>query len=669
MIAIIFILVIGLFFYYFCIPPLLGVSVVVLALPLFVIPIEPVLTFWFSVVVCLLVLSLSVYQLCRIKAREVNQSGILEFLLLAPVFLILKKITAQWTEFYNIGEHIRDFAILSAVSSDPVSPKEPWLDSLNLYYYTYWYRTGYLVKKLFNLTTAETYHFLICFSFALLFVLLLRVSRTVMKFSWAQSLFVASITVFGSNILGIITASKDGFWWGPSRAVGAGITEFPAWSFVLGDLHPHFLSLVFFPLLLLFVGELSLPLKSWRQAIVAALVFLSSATCFVYGANSWDVVGYAILTLPVLAAIYFGDFNHSNRRISLLGVTLCLCVAVLSLLLAPRLGGNPLVLKLLTREDPQVSAQEFLLHWGFQFCFLLVGLLIALFEKASNVGFFLSLLVAGIAFYFGSTLALLFAFLTLSLGVVFFDRKIKLSLALCIGSTLVLLFTELFNFDDTYTGNNERLNTIFKLYYFCWIPLSFGSLSYFCEEIKKLPVEFRSRFFVMPSAIATAVILSAFFVQLASGNGGRAVVLQNYVEPRIEGLSSVEQEVPGSAEVVLKLRTLPTHLRVLEHAEPAYSSSANLCSLSDHNCYIGWRNHLLLQYKEGLAEYDRRENVSKEIYGSSLCDRKRSLALTENIGAVIVGPRELHAYPNLRAEDFSCFTEQSSFKQITVYLP
>lgn len=669
MFAIFSILLVGSLFYYFTVPPLLGVSVLVLALPLLLIPIEPVLGFSCSLFLCLFVLFISIYRLFRTGSREIDQAGVIEFSLLAPVFFLLRRITAQWTEFYNIGEHIRDFTILSAVTRDPIFTKEPWLDSLSLYYYTYWYRVGYLFKKLFNFTTAETYHYLICFSFALLFVLLLRVSRTVMKLTWAQSLFVSSITVFGSNILGVVTASKDGFWWGPSRAVSAGITEFPVWSFILGDLHPHFLSLVFQPLILLMVGRLNLPLKSWRQFIVPVITFLCAANGFIYGANSWDVVGYTIFALPVLAAIIFGDSSYSSLRFSLLGFTLCLCVAFLSLLLAPRLGENPLVLKLLTSEDPQISAQEFLMHWGSQFCFLIVGLLIAVYEISSTKGLFLSLLLVGAVFYSASTLLLLFVFLVLCLAVIIFERKIKFSLALCIGSLLVLIFTELFYFDDSYNGVNQRLNTIFKLYYFCWIPLTLGSLAYFCDQIKKLPLEFRSRYFVVPSAVATSVVMLAFFAQLSTGKGGRSLELQGYIEPRIEGLSFVEHEVPGSADVILKLRALPSDLRVLEHAEPAYSSSANICSLSEHNCYIGWRNHLLLQYKDGLAEYDRRESISKEIYGSSSCDRKLKLAVTEKIGAVIFGPNELEAYPALRARDFSCFSSQSSLKQITVYSP
>lgn len=188
-------------------------------------PNRAVLGFWDLLYTFVSVLLKSIHQLTKKNWLELGNSGLLELLLLPPIYLALKRITAQWTEFYNIGEHIRDYAILSAVSRDPLFTKDPWLDSLNLYYYTYWYRFGYLVKKLFDFTTAETYHFLICFVLAYLFVLVLRLCRSAFKFNWKESLFVTSLTVLGSNILGLITTSKDGFWWGPSRAVSAGVAR------------------------------------------------------------------------------------------------------------------------------------------------------------------------------------------------------------------------------------------------------------------------------------------------------------------------------------------------------------------------------------------------------------------------------------------------------------
>jgi len=249
------------------------------------------------------------------------------------------------------------------------------------------------------------------------------------------------------------------------------------------------------------------------------------------------------------------------------------------------------------------------------------------------------------------------------------ERRLSYSISLCIGAILVLFFTELFYFDDTFTGINERLNTIFKLYYFCWIPFSLGAISFLCQQINKLPIEFKKVYFLIPSGVAVTAIMLAFFFQIASGKAGRSVLLTSYSVPRDEGLSSVDSEIKGSAQVIKKLRELASDLRVLERAEPAYSSAAILCSLSEHNCYIGWRNHLMMYYKDDLTEYDRRAGVSTMLYSPGVCEEKRQLALTEKIGAIVLSPKEKEIYPGIKGEDFNCFKESRTYGQITLLLP
>jgi uncharacterized membrane protein len=174
---------------------------------------------------------------------------------------------------------------------------------------------------------------------------------------------------------------------------------------------------------------------------------------------------------------------------------------------------------------------------------------------------------------------------------------------------------------------------------------------------------------LFPIGGAMIAVLVSFFVNIAAGNGGRKIILPKFIEPRIEGLSSLENENAGSSYAIKRLRALPSNLRVLEFVEQAYSSSANICSLSEHNCYIGWRNHLQIQYRDPLTEYDRRADVLRTIYSKADCGNRRKLAKSESIGAVIFGPREKVQFPDLDKSDFSCFTEAYTFASINLFLP
>jgi uncharacterized membrane protein len=96
-------------------------------------------------------------------------------------------------------------------------------------------------------------------------------------------------------------------WWAPSRVVPNTINEFPAFSFVLADLHAHVLALPFATLavgialnLLLASGTGILAFGRGAAGIVA---LVSAAVCLgaLYAINGWDLPTYLCLALLALA--------------------------------------------------------------------------------------------------------------------------------------------------------------------------------------------------------------------------------------------------------------------------------------------------------------------------------------------------------------------------------
>ncbi len=138
-------------------------------------------------------------------------------------------------------------------------------------------------------------------------------------------------------------------WWTPSRAVQSNsnpvdyqnITEFPAFSFLLADLHAHVLALPFTVLALGVALNLLLargrglaafgPTNGWRAlSLVSGAVILGG----LYAINGWDLPTYAGLALLCLAAQQWRAHGRQLNRDALRDFfTMAACWMVLGLLL------------------------------------------------------------------------------------------------------------------------------------------------------------------------------------------------------------------------------------------------------------------------------------------------------------------------------------------------
>ncbi len=144
---------------------------------------------------------------------------------------------------------------------------------------------------------------------------------TVALLPWCLSRIAGMVAWFNvawprmSNWLGHPALWANYNWWNPSRAVHSSangyqnITEFPAFSFLLADLHAHVLALPFTVLALGVALNLLLargrglaafgPSAPWR---VLTLVSVAVIIGGLYAMNGWDLPTYAGLALLCLAA-------------------------------------------------------------------------------------------------------------------------------------------------------------------------------------------------------------------------------------------------------------------------------------------------------------------------------------------------------------------------------
>ncbi|HLW01355.1 MAG TPA: DUF2298 domain-containing protein [Ktedonobacterales bacterium] len=122
-------------------------------------------------------------------------------------------------------------------------------------------------------------------------------------------------------------------WWNPSRAVHSSpngyqnITEFPAFSFLLADLHAHVLALPFTVLAIGVALNFLLARGRWLAALgettgQRALTLVSAAVIIgsLYAMNGWDLPTYAGLALLCLAAQQWRAYGRRFSQALLVSV-------------------------------------------------------------------------------------------------------------------------------------------------------------------------------------------------------------------------------------------------------------------------------------------------------------------------------------------------------------
>jgi uncharacterized membrane protein len=195
------------------------------------------------------------------------------------------------------------------------------------------------------------------------------------------------------------------------------------------------------------------------------------------------------------------------------------------------------------------------------------------------------------------------------------------------------------------------MNTIFKWYAFAWPLLHLGSFARFAQITKHYRSSIfrnnlRGFFDVIP--ILFIAVGSAFFITVA--RDFRSKESRYPIEP--EGLSRVEEELPGARETIRKLRELP-YGAVLEAQGRPYWWTSHIATLSGMPSYLGWANHVNLLVKEPSVITNRELNTQRW-YTSSDCITTRTELLREKVRYVVLGPLEKKEYQSNGRGTFEC---------------
>lgn len=582
----------------------------------------------------------------------------------------------QWPDFIAMGERLRDYALLSSVMDSPIVAKEPWMAGENLNYYLFWYRFAAYWSMIFGVSVWNTYHLLAAFSFSLFSTALFRLMRCYLGISLKASMLLAVLISIGSNLAGVLNAFSDSSdWWGPSRVIKGTINEFPAWSFLLGDLHPHFLNLALTPVLLCIAFAFIKSNWNWAFKLAAVLLLFLVSGALYYNSNAWEVPIAAIMYFIILVFAAYGFRKPLLSNLSQfprlllqnlkepipLSICLVLLTSLISLILSSRnIKPADFPWRLVVAPIPVSTLSEIMLHWGIALFAIVFALIL---RTASQISLAPSLCAALLSLAIATQNSLFVLSSILLWVIVEAVSQLKpgssdsnnfgfstISLASLYGlgasSLLLIILGELVFLDDPYGGENERMNTIFKIYSATWAPLH---LFAFCLVYKALIKE-KMQGLLLPAAIIISALTPTFFLH--------TIGLRKNPNPSSEGLASIEQQFPGSSDLIRYLRNQPRQITLEAQGNP-YSYTTHIATLGNQESYLGWANHVGLLTGQH-QEVSRRDGVTQTIYTEENCQLKKDLAKKEKIDLIVIGPLEREKYGPAVTAQFSCFSDYFS---------
>ena len=648
-----------------------------------------------------------------------------------------------------------DFAFLNAsVHASHLPPEDPWLSGYPIsYYYFGHFMMGFLTQ-LTGITTNVSYNLSISLVPAMaaagafgLTLNLVRLSGGTVRAALATGMTATVLLLVIGNLEGVMEWvhsmgwGSDGFWawvgikglegggsgdggfpgdylwwWRATRVIDTlvdgnsldyTITEFPMFSFLLGDLHPHAMSLPF-NLLVLSVflhffaapGRLGLTWLRQNPVEAVAISLLLGSLAFI---NAWDLPLMACV-LAVLALIKaYGDAGANlgqAARDSAVVVAPIVAVAV-ALFLPFYLSVDSQASGVLPVTGPGTRPFLFILAIGFLAflgtSFLLRQLVGLRSPSREDAPFIKLLLVVCLApFLLWADIILVIGYIDDSfasaaakvgwralwvlpaltaVGLAAFSTAQRVfrepghatgfALVLIAASFYLLAGVELFYVVDLF-GN--RMNTVFKVYYQAWLLLSVaGAYSVYYWHSRRPRKELRapesspeqtpqmarlrsgSRYLPMATHVWTALVCLLLAASLYYPLGavinrtGLFTEGHTFSDNTLDGLAFVRGSAEGEYEAIAWLRDEAPRGRIVEAVGGDYSSFGRISASSGLPAVLGWKGHEL-QWRGSSDPMTGREEDVAAVYQSGDLQLVQDILERYGVRYVYAGNRERDKY-------------------------
>jgi YYY domain-containing protein len=638
------------------------------------------------------------------------------------------------------GEKFMEYAFINGILRSPtLPPADPWLSGFAISYYYFGYLIMTMLIRLsglassvaFNLSLALLFAMTLTGAFSLVFNLVRLARPKVARGAPASAGKAIGFGLLGSVLLGVM-GNLEGFlellylrgvggaafwkwldirdltgapaavggvpqrfmwWWRASRVLQDHdllgkpieiIDEFPFFSFMLGDIHPHVLALPFAMLML----ALALNLLADKGGSVLAGLKRFSPTLLLYAVcfggllflNTWDFPIYLGILVLALAARAYLEHKGFTRAWLLDVVMSALMLAVLGVVLylpfligfTSQAGGLAPTLWARTR------IQQYLVMFG-PFIFVVVGLLSLLLVEVmrrhgaveewrpgalaiGGVGLALVVLSVATGRWLGVILALCLTAATYAFwrllrrdepaekGGEGPDAATLFALLLLFVGLALTFVVEYVYLVDTF---NNRMNTIFKFYFQAWALLAVGAgygVYYVIERAKSAG---RAVF-----GVGFALLLAAGLVYPLFAAPNRANSFEQ--KPSLDGIAYIKQVWPADFAAVewLRQNVKDPQAVILEANGGSYTEYGRVSAMTGIPTLLGWGGHEL-QWRGNYDEPGKREPDIEKVYRSTDVNQVKAVLEQYRVTHVYVGQleREKFKLSNPLIEKFGVFMD------------
>jgi YYY domain-containing protein len=580
----------------------------------------------------------------------------------------------------SYAEKFMDHAFLASVMRVPlVPPLDPWFSSgyLNVYYYLgYWMfgalgiTSGVPSQISFNLVLPTVFGF----SAVLLYALGRMIAP---RFPWMVP--ATLLIVNPSFILQVIQGKAAGsVLWDSTRTITNTINEYPLFSFLWGDVHPHVIG-IFNQVLFIFLLVYSLlrfkDLDVWGRALLILICGLSLGS--MPPINTWDIIVYAPVTLIFGFMIwrqakkspqytgFWRDLTGYVRRLvnsakSGLQLRCAQCLGGIGRVPAMILEAHgsffflvpvtavlcylPFYLQMNTSGilgvglvHTPTAPVEFLLVHGF---FILVMVLYVAHDIRKRPLFLIAPAVVALAGFPAAAIA------TVPLVYLLAGKRQTPAEILAMLGLAIVIVCEFFYLKDNMGETYYRMNTVFKFYIPAWLLMGASSFSMVSTmAARRVPPGY---FPAWSGRLALAVVSVILIVTPL------AVPLDPpYTGGTLDGLAYLETAHPGDASAIAFLRSLPGVKGVVEAEGGDYTYFGRVSSFTGIPTIIGWPFHEYMWRTDTNGWYGKRLSDVRTIYEDP--EMTRELMKHYNMTHLYVGDLERERY-NVRVEEAGLVT-------------
>ena len=641
-------------------------------------------------------------------------------------------------------EQPMDFAFLNAsIQSEFGIPEDPWLrgESISYYYFGYWMMG--VISELTNIPSNISYNLSLALIPALaaagmfgLVYNLVRSEANRLRYAIIAGVAAGVLLGIASNLEGVLEfmrangGGSEGFWnwvevkreaWNPTSELMAGldlsnlsqswrpeehwwwfrasrvvdtfdgsrwldltIQEFPAFSFILGDLHPHVVSIPFVILFLsLSWNFLSAPIETQTNSGLRAFVWVPVMGLALGGlafTNMWDLPTFSALFLAVVILKRYRAGDVGLWALARGVVPIVAAVIGLAILLY-----LPYYLNFATSVDgiqPVTAATTQPVHmfivWGLLFV-AVTPFIIGTFWQTTVRSDWPGLMASGLAV--GVVPFLAWAFVHLADGgstgdiwgrlfhILPFIFLIAVAvytalwlarwggsivqvfgLALAALGLLLIMGPELLFVDDVF---DNRMNTVFKLYYQAWILLaaSSGLAIYYWFSLRESLAGWKRTLTTLWAGVFIVLLTgSIYYAPAAAASKGDLF----RGDATLDGLTYTR---PAEYQAI---RFVSRHVgegsAILEAVGGGYTHFGRISSSTGVPTVLNWPGHEG-QWRGSTEKFKGREQDVARIYQTLNAEEARILLDKYDVDYVYVGPRERQKYGDKGLGKFSSFMD------------